>query len=58
MWDLITVKHFILINFTDFCFKLQSMTFSTKCACDDVCAPNNPAEKSNGPSNGSIILIV
>ena len=34
------------------------MTFSTKCACDDVCAPNNPAEKSNGPSNGSIILIV
>ena len=38
---LITVKHFIVINLTDICFKLQSMTFSTKCACDDVCAPNN-----------------
>lgn len=60
MWDLIIVKHFKVINLTDVCFKLQSMTFSTKCACDDVCASNNdnPAENSNRPSAGSIILIV
>ncbi|CAH3182185.1 unnamed protein product, partial [Porites evermanni] len=38
----------------------KSMTFSTKCACDDACASNNdnPAENSNGLSTGSIILIV
>lgn len=55
-----TVKHFTVINLTDFCFQLQSMVFSTKCACDDACASNNdnPAENSNGLSTGSIILIV
>ena len=49
-----TVKHFTVINLTDFCFQLQSMVFSTKCACDDACASNN----DNGLSTGSIILIV